>query len=648
MKKSFLFTLLLLITVFNVNSQTWNLAGNNGIVPGVSIGQSSLGTNDDVDLVFKRNNVSSGIIGSGSTSIGVGSLAISTPLYNTAFGSNALHSIISTSPGSNSAFGTNALSAFKTQFGSAAGGNTAVGTSSLQNDIGGSANTAIGYRAMQNSISTGGLLNNVAVGGYSLNAIASLTGNIGEGNVAIGYASMSKLTNGTGNTCIGNEVLSNGFNTSYNTIIGQGAFKNTTTGFSNIGLGYNNAFNNITGSSNIVIGNNTMSNNINGSSNIVLGNNTGFSTDLNNMLVIGKLLSGTEIYNTTTGKIGIGLAYGTMPQNKLEINQGNAGFSGLRFTNLPNTNFNLTPLTLTNNKVLSVNANGDVILVNDNGGGITNSCLINYDVPVNNGTGNLSCSQIYDNGSSVSIGNPLVSGSPITYSFSSLPPFSGGTVGITGIVKLDVNGIIRTTGIFATSDKKFKKEIKTIDNALTTIKRIEGRTYQWDRDSNKEMNFDGGNHSGFIAQELEKILPHLVATTKEGEKSVNYIELIPYLVEAIKEQQIQIDDLKFQISDNIKFQNQDILNLENTKIINVSPNPSKDIVTVVLNIEKSAQNVKLIVFDLNGLVINSLNINERDDNVIKTFQKVNLGKGIFIINLSVNGKSIDNKKIIFN
>ena len=56
------------------------------------------------------------------------------------------------------------------------------------------------------------------------------------------------------------------------------------------------------------------------------------------------------------------------------------------------------------------------------------------------------------------------------------------------------------------------------------------------------------NHIGFIAQEVEEVFPELVNRNPENDlRSVDYISLIPVLVEAIKEQQQQIDDLKQQL-----------------------------------------------------------------------------------------------------
>lgn len=214
--------------------------------------------------------------------------------------------------------------------------------------------------------------------------------------------------------------------------------------------------------------------------------------------------------------------------------------------------------------------------------------------------------------------------------------------------RLEVNGNAKAIAFISISDKKFKKNIKSLENSLETIEALNGKSYQWNIEEFKEKKFDSRNHSGFIAQDLEKVLPHLVYTTENQEKAVNYIELIPYLVEAIKEQQLQINELKSQLSENFKSKNQDLIELENTKIINVSPNPSNNIISISLSIDKNIKSASLQVNDLNGKLLSNLNIKERDTNITKSLQKDNFGQGTYIVTLIINGKSIDTKKIIFN
>jgi len=64
----------------------------------------------------------------------------------------------------------------------------------------------------------------------------------------------------------------------------------------------------------------------------------------------------------------------------------------------------------------------------------------------------------------------------------------------------------------------------------------------------RPFNFPDGSQLGVIAQDVEKIVPELVQTGSDGLKSVDYIKMIPLLIEAIKEQQKQIDELKSQIN----------------------------------------------------------------------------------------------------
>jgi len=101
-------------------------------------------------------------------------------------------------------------------------------------------------------------------------------------------------------------------------------------------------------------------------------------------------------------------------------------------------------------------------------------------------------------------------------------------------------GILSATQFNATSDKKLKKNIKTIENALDTVQQLRGVTYTW-----KENDADS---MGLIAQEVEKVLPELVNQTENG-KSIAYPNMIGLLIQAIKEQQEQIDELKAKLGE---------------------------------------------------------------------------------------------------
>ena len=112
--------------------------------------------------------------------------------------------------------------------------------------------------------------------------------------------------------------------------------------------------------------------------------------------------------------------------------------------------------------------------------------------------------------------------------------------------KLDITGNLKVSGtinaggtITAASDKRLKKDVTSLDDSLDKILGLRGVEFSWiNRRSEK------GRQIGFIAQEVEEIYPELVYTDSKGMKSVAYQNLVAPLVEAIREQQTQIETLK--------------------------------------------------------------------------------------------------------
>ena len=88
------------------------------------------------------------------------------------------------------------------------------------------------------------------------------------------------------------------------------------------------------------------------------------------------------------------------------------------------------------------------------------------------------------------------------------------------------------------------KNILPVTNALTSLQSIHGIYYNWDNEKFAAKNFGDERQIGFSAQELEMQYPEMVHTDANGYKTVDYSRLTPVLVEAIKEQQSEIDSLK--------------------------------------------------------------------------------------------------------
>ena len=78
---------------------------------------------------------------------------------------------------------------------------------------------------------------------------------------------------------------------------------------------------------------------------------------------------------------------------------------------------------------------------------------------------------------------------------------------------------------------------------------MQGIYYNWNTNKFPELQFTNKQQIGFSAQEVEKIFPELVITDANGYKAVDYGKLSPVLVEAIKEQQKKMDEMKQEIED---------------------------------------------------------------------------------------------------
>ncbi len=104
-----------------------------------------------------------------------------------------------------------------------------------------------------------------------------------------------------------------------------------------------------------------------------------------------------------------------------------------------------------------------------------------------------------------------------------------------GAYRLYVSGNAFATGIWQSSDLKFKKNVVGLSNTLEKIIKLNGVSFNWDAENFPEMNFDDGNQIGFIAQEVEMLFPELVKTNSDGSKAVSYSNMTVVLLEAIKE-----------------------------------------------------------------------------------------------------------------
>lgn len=217
------------------------------------------------------------------------------------------------------------------------------------------------------------------------------------------------------------------------------------------------------------------------------------------------------------------------------------------------------------------------------------------------------------------------------------------------------------------SDAKFKTNLHGLNNALSIVMQLQPRTYEFKQSEYPQMNFPAGMHYGFIAQEMEKVTPNLVASTSQpvdmnnpdGEqnnfKMVNYIGLIPVLTEAIKEQQAiiqrqdsiinaqneRLDRLESKVNGSSSVENKDQLN----RLYQNQPNPAGQETVIRYAVDPNAASAYVVVRDMQGNVVKTIPVSQKGEGAL-TIQSQELGSGVYTYELVVDGKLCDSRKMV--
>jgi hypothetical protein len=236
--------------------------------------------------------------------------------------------------------------------------------------------------------------------------------------------------------------------------------------------------------------------------------------------------------------------------------------------------------------------------------------------------------------------------------------------------KLDVPGAIRVANTVYTSDRRYKRDIKPISN-LDNLFKINSVQYKPSGEALKEQlelfkkdykdmneeefnaavanyerqivkqNSDTTTHFGFIAQELREVYPNLVSEDRQGFLSVNYTELIPVLVDAIKELKTEINELK---GNGYVKQTTDVV-MSNAKLYQNNPNPWTENTEIKFYVPEESGRASICIYDLVGSEIMKLDLNDRGYSTI-TIHGSQLKAGMYLYALLVDGKEIDTKRMI--
>jgi hypothetical protein len=224
-----------------------------------------------------------------------------------------------------------------------------------------------------------------------------------------------------------------------------------------------------------------------------------------------------------------------------------------------------------------------------------------------------------------------------------------------GDVNINGTGYI-TAGVWSTSDKRYKQQIKPLEGVMDKISKLNGYTYTYKTEEFPAKGFDSRSHIGLIAQELKEVFPELVKEDAKGYYAVNYEGMIPVLLEAVKSQQKQIDELKALVASTSNPQQgnnnpsgfEKSIELGSTESIVLNqnvPNPFAEQTTITWFIPSNTTGVaQLMFYNTNGIMIKSVDITEKGAGKLNVFAN-DLSSGIYSYALILDGKVISSKKM---
>lgn len=283
-----------------------------------------------------------------------------------------------------------------------------------------------------------------------------------------------------------------------------------------------------------------------------------------------------------------------------------------------------------------------------------------------------------------------LSSNQIIYGVYSRPGFSFGSSTIYGVYAdkqsggsgyaLYVNGEAFTTGSgsWVTSDSRLKEEVQEVVGALDIIRELRPTSYAYRQTDKYELlNLPKGRQYGFIAQEVERVIPDLVRDTdvqfnesvadpeKKGHhteqlKAMNYQMLIPVLTQGIKEQQEQLEklqskyqsleqayrDLEDQLSDIRKSLPQEAgEGREEIWLDQNAPNPFTESTRIAYHLPASARSARLYITAPNGQMIREIALGDRGTGAA-VIDANSLPAGLYQYSLWVDGALIKTRQMI--
>jgi hypothetical protein len=303
-----------------------------------------------------------------------------------------------------------------------------------------------------------------------------------NGNTAEGELALFNLTTSTGNTAVGYHALTSNTAGSFNTAIGWQALVNNSTSNGNTASGTEALRSNATGDGNTANGRGALFANTIGGFNTATGSQALFQ----NRGSVNTANGAEALYSNTTAWFNTAMGYQALYSNTTGLSNTATGYQAL-FSNITGG---------------SNTATGVQALYRTTGGG---NIALGFQAGVNLTTG----------GNNIDIGNTGVAGESNKIRIGRQGTHNGTFIaGISGVAGTGDHVVINAMGKLgvATSSARFKEDIKPMDSASEAIHALRPVTFRY----NKEIDAERTWEFGLVAEEVEKVNPHLVARDDQG------------------------------------------------------------------------------------------------------------------------------------
>ena len=214
------------------------------------------------------------------------------------------------------------------------------------------------------------------------------------------------------------------------------------------------------------------------------------------------------------------------------------------------------------------------------------------------------------------------------------------------------------------SDTRLKENLRVIEKPLEKLLQMNGVKYDFIKQSNDTISNEAEkqkleimqkNKLGFLAQDLEKILPEAVLYDEDEDRYyIEYNALIPVIVEAMKEQQAQIEGLKAELASccqeglkrgSVNSTNEISPNVSEAKLYQNTPNPFSVQTTVKFEIPETVQSAQLHICNMTGTLLKTITVNQKGTGNL-TINANEFVAGMYLYSLVCDGKIVDTKQML--